>query len=92
MPHSLDTENWAEELQYELLRRAGPLRRLEIAGELSAAAWNACRAEIDRLHPHETKDQRDDRFLTFIYGPEIARMYAAERQRRGQAQMEPAGP
>ena len=81
-PRSPDTDPWAEALQFELLRKAGPLRRLEIAGELTALAWNAARAALDRRYPHETQDQRDRRFLTQIYGRRLAREFIVQRQKR----------
>ncbi|MBI3831222.1 MAG: hypothetical protein HY291_17015 [Planctomycetes bacterium] len=81
VPQSLDTEDWAAKVQLDLLRKASSLRRLEIAGEMTAAAWNACRAEFDRLYPHETQDQRDYRFLRHIYGEAIARDFIAQRKR-----------
>lgn len=68
-----DSETWADELQIDLLRHAGSLRRLELAGQLTAMAWNASRAEIDRLYPNETQAQRDFRFLSLVYGERIAR-------------------
>lgn len=80
VPQSLDTEDWAAKVQIELLRKAGSLRRLEIAGEMTAAAWNSCRAEFDRLYPRETQDQRDYRFLRHIYGEEIARNFIEQRK------------
>ena len=80
-PRSPDTEPWAEELQFELLRKAGPARRLELCCELSAMVWNGVRAAIDRLHPHETQDQRDLRFLTQLYGEQLAKDFIAYRQK-----------
>jgi hypothetical protein len=78
---SPDTDAWADEMQFELLRKATPARRLEIAGQLSAFAWNAARAAFDRLYPQETEDQRDQRFLTEIYGEELAEKFIAHRQK-----------
>jgi hypothetical protein len=81
MPRALDTEPWADEMQIELLRQAGPTRRAELCFELSAMAWNAARAAVDRLYPHETQDQRDLRFLTSVYGAQLARDFIAYRQK-----------
>ncbi|MCY3017806.1 MAG: hypothetical protein NTW87_02075 [Planctomycetota bacterium] len=81
MARSPDTEPWADEMQIELLRQAGPARRLELACQLSALAWNAARSAFDRLYPHETQDQRDLRFLSSIYGEQLARDFIAYRQK-----------
>jgi hypothetical protein len=78
---SPDTEPWADEMQIELLRKAGPARRLEIALQLSAMVWNAARQAFDRNYPEETEDQRDCRFLTEIYGKELARKFIAHRRK-----------
>ena len=80
-PLSPDTEPWAEEMQFDLLRRAGPARRLEIAGELTAFAWTAARAAVDRLYPNDTEDERDLRFLGGIYGKVLAEKFIAFRRR-----------
>ena len=81
LPRSPDTEVWAEELQFELLRKAGPARRLELAFQLSAMIWDGVRAAIDRRYPQETQDQRDERFLTQLYGEQLAVEFIAYRQR-----------
>jgi hypothetical protein len=78
---ALDTDPEADEVQHELLRAAGPGRRLEIACQLSALAWNAARAGIDRFYPEETQDQRDFRFLESIYGRPLAEEFIAYRRK-----------
>ena len=80
-PRSPDTEPWAEEKQIELLRQAGPGRRLKLAFQLSAFGWQAARSAFDRLFPHETEDERDLRFLTQIYGAGHAHEFIAFRQK-----------
>lgn len=75
-----DTEPWAAEMQIELLRNASPARRFELACQLSAMIWNGARAAIDRLHPEETQDQRDLRFLSELYGLDLAKKFIAYRQ------------
>ena len=72
---SLDTEPWAEEARLEGLRNMNPIQRLEIAGNLTAAIWNAVRAEIDRLYPQESKLQRDHRFVCHLYGDETGQTF-----------------
>ena len=76
---SLDTDPKIDRLQYDLLRQAGPAKRLKIAMELSAMAWNGARSAFDRLYPSETEDQRDERFLASIYGKDLARKFIAYR-------------
>lgn len=81
-PRSPDTEPWAEELQFALLRQAGPLRRLELAGQLTSMSWNIARAAYDRLYPNETQEERDLRFLSQIYGSELARQFMTNRREK----------
>lgn len=80
-PLSPDTEPWAEEMQIELFRKASPARRYEIGCQLSAFVWNAARARIDALHPEETQDERDLRFLREVYDEKIARDFIAYRRK-----------
>jgi len=42
--------------------------------------WTLARGAIDREFPHETEDQRDLRFMTNIYGDELAQDFLAYRQ------------
>jgi hypothetical protein len=78
---ALDTEAWADEMQIELLRQAGPTRRVQLCFELTAMAWDAARSAFDRMYPHETQDERDLRFLSSIYGEQLAKDFIACRQR-----------
>lgn len=81
MSRARDTEPWADEMQIELLRQAGPTRRVQLCFELTAMAWNAARSAFDRMYPHETQDERDRRFLTSIYGRQLADDFIAYRQK-----------
>ncbi len=76
-PLAMDTDEWAERKQLELIRAATPAKRLNLALQLSAFSWNAARSAIDRLHPTENQEQRDHRFLELMYGQEIANRYRA---------------
>ncbi|MCZ7644119.1 MAG: hypothetical protein M5U26_02375 [Planctomycetota bacterium] len=78
---SLDTDPKIDRVQYDLLRKASPGKRLRIAFELSALAWTGARAAFDRLYPHETEDRRDELFLASIYGRDLARKFIAYRQK-----------
>ena len=80
-PRSPDTDPKMEELQFELLRRASPTRRLELAFQLSAMVRNGVRSAIDRAYPYETREQRDERFLTQLYGQDVAKAFIAYRRR-----------
>ena len=80
-PRSPDTEPRAEEMVFDLLRKAGPARRLELSFQLSAMVWNGMRATIDRLHPEKTQDERDRIFMTEMYGAELAKNFIAYRQK-----------
>src|SRR5436853_83492 len=87
MPRALDTDAWADEMQIEALRKMGPARRMELAFELSAAAWTMGRSAYDRLYPDESCDKRDARFLTSLYGKELAEKCVASRRHSGNAQL-----
>ena len=81
MARARDTDEWADEMQFELLRQAGPTRRVQLCFELTAMAWNSARSAFDRLYPHETQDERDLRFLTSIYGAQLAKDFIAYRRK-----------
>jgi len=68
-------------MQIELLRQAGPEKRLQLACQLTAMAWNAARSAFDHLYPQETEDERDRRFLASIYGEKLANGFIAYRQK-----------
>ncbi len=78
---SLDTDPHIAQMQTELLRAAGPGKRLDLAVQLSAMTWNMARSAVDRYYPEETQDQRDLRFLSSVYGRELAEKFIAHRQR-----------
>ena len=69
-------------MQIELLRRASPGRRIELAFQLSALVRTGVRAAIDRRYPHETRDERDRIFLAELYGKELAETFIAFRRKR----------
>jgi hypothetical protein len=63
MPHfrarSADTDPEAEAVQIELLRRAGPARRAQMALELSAQVIGLARRAIRRSHPKAPESEVD---------------------------------
>ncbi len=79
---SRDTSPEMEQMQIDLLRKAGPARRLQLAAQLSDMVWKASRHAVDRYYPQETTEQRDTRFLTEIYGKDLAERFVAFRQRK----------
>jgi hypothetical protein len=72
MPRALDTDARADEAQIEALRNMGPAARLQRTFELSAAAWTMARYAYDRLYAQEPCSKRDIRFLSSLYGSELA--------------------
>jgi hypothetical protein len=78
---SRDTDPKMDEMQIELLRQAGPSRRLQLAVQLSSMVWNASRYAYDRNFPDKTEDERDRMFLTEIYGKDLAERFIAHRQK-----------
>lgn len=79
---SRDTSPEMDEMQIELLRQAGPGRRLDMAVQLSQLTWNLARGAVDRAFPKETEDQRDLRFLSNIYGVDLAQKFIAFRKEK----------
>ena len=77
-----DTEAWADKKQIEILRKLGPGKRLELAMQMSSALWNASRANVERLYPDWTEDQRDFLFLSSLYGKQLAQDFMAWRARK----------
>jgi hypothetical protein len=69
---SADTDPEAERVQLELLRRAGPTRRAEMALGLSAAVIDLARAAIRRTLPYASEEEVGLRFVELHYGRELA--------------------
>ncbi len=81
-PMSRDTHPDAEAVQIELLRRASPARRFELARSLSRTTmWLAWRA-IRRAHPDVSDEEVSVRFVALHYGEELAQGLARCLERR----------
>ena len=81
---SADTDPEAERAQIELLRQAGPARRLAMAVSLSDQAISLARQAIRNWMPGATEEEVGLRFVELHYGRELAdevRRYLAERRR-----------
>jgi hypothetical protein len=79
---SADTDPEAEEVQMDLLRRAGPARRAQMALALSAQVIGLARRAIRRSHPDANETEVGLRFVELHYGRELAadlRRYLAAR-------------
>ena len=72
-PLSRDTDPAAEAVQIELLRRAGPTRRFELARSLSRTTMALARRAIRRAHPGASEEEVAVRFVALHYGVELAR-------------------
>jgi hypothetical protein len=80
---SADTDPEAEAVQDELLRRAGPARRAQMALELSAQVIGMARRHLRRAYPDATETEIGLKFVELNYGSELAeglRRYLAARQ------------
>ena len=66
------TSSAAERVHLELLRRAGPARRGEVAQSLSTAVIEMARAAIARRHPEYTERDVLLAFVETNYGAELA--------------------
>lgn len=69
---SPDTDPEAERIQLDLLRRAGPTRRAQMALSLSAAVIDLARMALRRSFPEATEEEIRLRFVERHYGQELA--------------------
>jgi hypothetical protein len=79
---SADTDPEAERVQIELLRQAGPARRLQMGLSLSAWVITMAKNAIRRSMPEASELEVDLRFVELHYGRELAddvRRYLAAR-------------
>ena len=80
---SSDTHPDAERVQIDLLRRAGPTRRLQMALALSAQVIGLARRAIRRSYPGLSNVDTNLRFVELNYGRELAaelRRYLSARR------------
>ncbi len=78
-----DTRPEAAEVQLELLRRAGPERRVALALRLSSSVIRASRRAIAERHPELDDEGVRLRWAELHYGQELAdrvRAYLAARR------------
>jgi hypothetical protein len=84
---SADTDPEAEAVQLELLRRAGPTRRAQMALSLSAQVIGLAKQAYRRQMPGASETEIGLRFVELNYGRELAeavRRHLAEREARGE--------
>lgn len=77
-----DTDPETERVQLELLRRAGPARRLALAFSLSQSVIEMSRGALRRLHPQASAEELGLPWVRQNYGVELAdglRAYLARR-------------
>lgn len=72
-PLSIDTDPEAERVQLDLLRRAGPDRRLALALSLSQTTLALARDALRRRYPEATERELALRFVATHYGEALAR-------------------
>jgi hypothetical protein len=80
---SPDTSPEVERVQIELLRKAGPARRLELGLSFSQDASRLTRAGIKRAYPYASEEEISLIFIEVTYGKDLAnrvRAYLAARQ------------
>lgn len=69
---SPDTHPEAERVQIELLRKAGPARRVSLARSLSSMAIQLSRQAIRKANPHASEEELRLLGIEFYYGKELA--------------------
>jgi hypothetical protein len=67
-----DTDPEAEKIHFELLRKAGPARRAQMAIGLSAQILTMARRGVQRDAPHASRDELNILFVERVYGRELA--------------------
>lgn len=78
-----DTDPEAERVQLELLRRAGPERRLQLALNLTHEVIALSRCALRELHPRATDEELGVLWVRHTYGDELAdglQAYLARRR------------
>lgn len=81
---SADTDPETERVHLDLLRRAGPDRRLQMSLDLSAVVITLAKQALQRSMPNATPTEVDLRFVELHYGRELAadlRRYLATHPR-----------
>lgn len=81
---SADTDPKAAAIQLDMLRRAGPARRLSLALSLSRTVIELSRAGLRRRWPEAGEEEIALRFVALQYGSDIA-LGLASRLSRGRA-------
>ena len=79
---SPDTSEAAERAQFEMLRRAGSRRRLQLALAHTASATRIARSRIARRHPQWSEEEVGLHWTALMYGEETERRVRLELQRR----------
>jgi hypothetical protein len=80
---SPDTSPEVEKVQFDLLRRAGARRRLELARAHTKSAIKLSRRRIAREHPEWSAQEVALHWAALTYGEELARRARRELERRG---------
>jgi hypothetical protein len=81
---SPDTDPEAERVQIDLLRAAGPERRLALAFSLSATVLDLSRQGLRARHPVDSEEEIGLRLVELCHGRELAealRQHLRERRR-----------
>ncbi len=73
LARSADTDREAEKVQIDLLRRAGPARRVQMALSLSSEVIGLARRAIRRSLPEASEAEVQLRFVELHYGRELSR-------------------
>jgi hypothetical protein len=80
---SMDTSSEVEKLQFDLLRKAGARRRLQLARAHTRSATNQGRRRIARTHPEWSDLEVRLHWASLVYGEELVADARRELQRRG---------
>lgn len=72
LARSGDTDPEAEKVQIDLLRRAGPGRRVQMALALSGEVIDLARRAIQRSLPEASREQVQLRLVALLYGQRLS--------------------
>ena len=79
---SPDTQPEVEQIQIELFRKAGSVRRFNLARSLSQTAIELSRRAIRRQHPDASEEEVRLIWVALHYGQDLADRLRADLERR----------
>lgn len=77
-----DTPQEVEKIQIDLLRQAGPARRIKLMLSLTQSIFELSRHNLSQTYPHLSVREQNVKFVELLYGPKLAKALQAFLQTR----------